>query len=280
MVKKYSDRVYELFKSKINKIEKYSYEHSDKFLNIHEKYFPDSNNVDPKIYSLNNRGFRTKNFKKYNNNSTKILFAGCSNTYGEALPINLIWPTLLKNKMNSIYNDLDDYNVAYPAASIHSIIRNIIFFVKEFGKPDYLFIMFPGMNRDLFYSSKDNDFINGLIWNEYLFCDKTTQQKFNLSYIEENNILLSTTFLYMLEEFCKNSNIKLVWSTWREKDQNLFKDLNFENFILLNVESNKININELPHWDIAQDGHHPGTSWSTQVADAYFDWVINEKNKK
>jgi hypothetical protein len=275
-MKKYSYRVYELFKSKINKIEKYSYED----ISINKTFFSNSNNVDKKIYSLNNLGFRTKNFKEYNSNSTKILFAGCSNTYGEALPIDFIWPTLLKNKMYSVYDDLDDYNIAYPAASIHSIIRNIIFFIKEFGKPDYLFVMFPVMSRDLSYSSKNNDFVNGLIWNEYLSCDKTTQQKFNLSYIEEDSILLSTTFLYMLEEFCKNSNIKLVWSTWKERDQDLFKDLNFKNFILLNIKDNSINTNELPYWDIAQDGYHPGTSWSTQVADTYFDWVINEKNKK
>ena len=276
MVKKYSDKVHELFKSKINKIEKYSFESID----IGQLYFAESNKTDQRIYSLNSKGFRTKNFKKYDDHSTKILFAGCSNTFGEALPINFIWPTILKNKMYTIYEDLDDYNIAYPAASIHSIVRNVIFFIKKYGKPDYLFIMFPGVNRDLFYSSEKNDFINGLIWNEYLSCNKTTQQKFNLNYIEENSILLSTTFLYMIEEFCKSLNINLVWSTWREKDQNLFKDLNFENFIILNLEDNKININNFPHWDIAQDGHHPGTSWSIQVADTYFDWVINEKNKK
>lgn len=276
MKNKYSNKIHELFKSKIHKIEKYSYE----IIDVNKIFFPGSQNVDQNIYSLNNGGFRTKNFKKYNIYSTKILFAGCSNTYGEGLPIDFIWPTLLKNKMYKIYQDLDDYNIGYPAASIHSIIRNVMFFIKKYGNPDYLFIMFPGVNRDLFYSSEKNDFINGLIWNQYLRSDKTTQQKFNLNYIEENAILLSTTFLYMLEEFCKNSNIKLIWSTWREQDQDLFKDLNFNNFILLNINNNEANTNNFPHWDVAQDGYHPGTSWSIQVANAYFDWVLNEKNKK
>ena len=137
--------------------------------------------------------------------------------------------------------------------------------------------MFPGANRDLYFSDKKNNFINCLLWNEYLSFEESTQQKFNLNYVEENNILLSTTLIHMLESFCKNSGTKLFWTTWREQDQNLFKELNFKNFFSIdgNID-NLINNKKLPFWDIAGDGHHPGTAWNIKISEQYFK-KINEK---
>jgi hypothetical protein len=81
----------------------------------------------------------------------------------------------------------------------------------------------------------------------------------------------------MLESFCKNSKIKLLWTTWREKDKDLFKELNFKNFFSIDTNTNSlINNEDLPYWNLAKDGYHPGTAWNKKVSEQYFN-IINEK---
>ena len=279
MDKKYSDNIYKLFKSKINQTGLYTFEFNEKAPNIKYNLLKTQKNDDFFTYSVNSYGFRSKEFKEYSKDNLKILFAGCSNTFGQGLSEEYIWSKLLIKK---IYNTeknikIEDYNISYSAASVHSIIRNIYFFIEKFGTPDYLFIMFPGVNRDLYFSDKKNNFVNCLLWNEYLSFKDSTQQKFNLNYIEENSILLSTTLIYMLESFCKASKIKLIWTTWREEDKNLFKELDFKNFFSIDTNTNNlINDKNLPYWDLAKDGYHPGIAWNIKVSEEYFN-KINEK---
>jgi len=279
MDKRYSDKIYELFKLKANKLNLYTFESNEKSPNIDHVLLEAQKHSAPFSYSINSYGFRSKEFKEYSKNNLKILFAGCSNTFGEGLPEQYTWSKLLIKKIQNKEKNIkiEDYNISYPAASIHSIVRNIYFFIEKFGTPDYLFVMFPGCNRDLYFSNKKNNFVNCLLWNEYLLFKNSTQQKFNLNYVEENNILLSTTLIYMLESFCKKSKIKLVWTSWREQDKYLFKELNFKNFFSINTNiNNLINNEDLPYWDLAKDGYHPGTAWNIKVSEEYFK-IINEK---
>lgn len=279
MDKRYSDKIYELFKLKTNKLNLYAFESNNKVPDIDHVLLEAQKHSAHFSYSINSYGFRSKEFKEYSKDNLKILFAGCSNTFGEGLPEQYTWSKLLIKKIQHKEKNvkIEDYNISYPAASIHSIIRNIYFFIEKFGTPDYLFIMFPGCNRDLYFSNKENNFVNCLLWNEYLLFKNSTQQKFNLNYVEENNILLSTTLIYMLESFCKKSKIKLIWTSWREQDKNLFKELNFKDFFSINTNTNNlINDKDLPYWDLAKDGYHPGTAWNIKVSEEYFK-IINEK---
>ena len=98
MDKQYSDRIYKLFKSQINKLSLYEFE-SNKKIKINNNLIKTQNESIPYSYSINSCGFRTQEFKKYSKNSLKILFAGCSNTFGEGLPLEYTWSQLLIQKI-------------------------------------------------------------------------------------------------------------------------------------------------------------------------------------
>lgn len=235
------------------------------------------------IYINNSFGFRTKEFKKFNNSNINILYSGCSYTYGQGLPEEYIWTTQLTNKIKeNIKKEIVDYNIAYCGSSIHSIIRGIFSFINQYGNPDYLFIMFPTFSRDLYYAEEHKGFMNSLIYNGGSYSTTKSLHRYNEEFIPENKMFLSTTLLFMLEKYCEASGISLFWSTWNENDQLVYESLDFNNFIKTEGKDldRPININNLPYWDYAEDGEHPGTYWSQYISDVFFKEMEKKNNEK
>jgi hypothetical protein len=224
-------------------------------------------------YKVNSFGFRSKELKKLKKNSIKILYSGCSNTYGEGVFENQIWGNVLANKIKtSTGMDIDNNNIAYSGASIQSIIRNLFGILKITENPDYLFICFPSSSRNLYYDKKHNGFVNCFILNNGPVEPLDVQIKYNKVFIKENNLLNSTTMLFLLEHFCESSNIKLLWTTWDEEDDSVFKELSFNNYVKINkdFENNALPNGELDYWEVGQDGEHPGARWHQALADNFF----------
>jgi hypothetical protein len=255
-------------------------------------------------YKLNYNGFRSQHFKELNNNDINILYAGCSFTFGEGLPYEFTWTTLLTNKIKDFYKNknIEAYNVGYMGSSIHLVIRNVMAFIRNFGKPDYIFINFPDIARNINYCDRLNRY-EKVFYSKRHFENKMNpiQLQYTKNFVIEDSILLAVDLINMLEDYCESNNIKLIWTTWFYSLVPMYESLNFKYFMTPDTtfqthrlsetitEKNPYykNINNLPYWEIARDKNHPGTAWTTHISDLIYNDFIkrhdiggiwNEKN--
>jgi len=151
-------------------------------------------NEDKSLYYVNNYGFRSDDFIN-KHNGKHILFAGCSVTFGQGLPLDYVWSKQLYEKIKQKEKVSGFYNLATPAATYFEIITNIFKYIKLFGNPDVIFINFPDQFRDIRYFTEEKE------QNE-----KTRFLAFQLSY----------NFYNILEQYCNSNNIQLFSFSWTQ----------------------------------------------------------------
>ena len=173
-------------------------------------------------YRKNFYGYRSDEFD--NNSNDKIMFLGCSMTYGVGLHENLLWTTRLAKKLDSDY-----VNLAYPGDSVMGQVKKAFAYFKNFGNPKIIFGLFPVM-RMQFPSvhgkiNNKKDALSGTSEPNYMiqnihvlptFFQKYAKAPYSLQEVltTEIAIYMNHIFIYMLEQYCKSNNILLVWSFW------------------------------------------------------------------
>ena len=203
-------------------------------------------------YNLNNYCHRSEDFVNF---GKRILFSGCSTTFGEGMYEDKIWTKSLFNKIN---NDHVYQNMSFTGGSAQKIVRNIFLYCEKFGNPEMIFVLFPNSERyELVKSSRKSFVQKGEDEN-----DKIKSEIATASYL---------TNIAVLESFCNINNIKLIWSTWNHTVINTIKNRNikFNNFLITSrggnreifekklfnlsneMENNKYNM-------LARDLDHPG----------------------
>jgi hypothetical protein len=236
----------------------------------------------PKIeYNLNKFLFRSKELKDFQKENMNILYSGCSNTWGDGVFEEEMWTNILTNKIETLNlnKKIDSNNIAYPGSNVKGIIKNLLGTTQKIGLPNYIFICFPSITRDLFYSKGYAQFFNCFVEDPAAPLEPVSVgKKYNHNFSYENNLLTSTTMIFLLEELCKSSNIKLFWTTWDDDDDKIFQKMNFNNYFKINYEyENKAIKTNSPYWEVAQDGFHPGAKWHAGIAEYMFDILKNEK---
>lgn len=97
-------------------------------------------------YILNKHGYRSPEFKE----GTKLVFGGCSYTYGVGIPEKAIWGVQLAEKMG-----VDYANVSMPGASVPWVIDQVLSYCREFGNPEYIALAFPNFYRGVYIQNQD-----------------------------------------------------------------------------------------------------------------------------
>lgn len=214
-------------------------------------YSKESVNVDkfiPFNYKINQYGFRNEDFP----DNAEVGAFGCSFTFGQGLPFDLIWHQHIAKKIGKTV-----LNFGIPGASIQTIC-DVFCIVTKHIKLNKALILFPTYNRLQVANVKDNN-LNLLtcipnhkgVWNQS--CDIDEEIFFKVIPDEEmiKNVKNS---IYLIEHVAKVRNIKLAISSWDKQTYNLLKKMNF-NYLQL-----------MPEWmttanmvgDKARDGSHPG----------------------
>lgn len=107
------------------------------YLNDPEKSSEPMNNWVKLSYKINSHGFRSEaempQFKK----PRSIITLGCSVTYGYAMPIANIWPTIVSHTLNHRL-----YNLAYPAGSLDKAFRLCLTWLPLI-RPSHVFLLEP-----------------------------------------------------------------------------------------------------------------------------------------
>jgi hypothetical protein len=243
------------------------------------------------LYTLNKQYFRSDSFEKFNNENINILYAGCSFTFGMGIPDDFLWTNLLTNKIQETTDKkVDPYNIGFRGFSNYLIIKNIMSFIRNYGKPDYIFALFPDCARDFIFNDFDNNY--GYVFPR--FFNAKGSSKFEVNYTKnftyETNIMRSSDMIKHLEDFCYFANIKLYWTSWYYPDYKIYKNNNFlslvetdTSFLQANagyqrmytdiehgVQYPYMNTNNLPYWDLARDLVHPGTAWTHHISSEFF----------
>lgn len=184
-------------------------------------------------YDLNNEFLRCENFIKIENKEDHILFAGCE----LSIPIDInmedgwayrIHKEFYKGKCNFI-------NLSYPGADPAKIIRNIFKYISRYGIPGKMIILMPELIRAYGYCPDLTTFKpkmyrqwhNGEEHNKMAVPNNVPIQLLALQYVQS---------IISLQQYCKDLNIDLCWTTWDKKTNEFLKDYNFNGFFMNDIE--------------------------------------------
>lgn len=106
------------------------------------------------FYSLNKLGFRSDNFTKKHKGKTHALFAGCSMTFGDSIPLQYLWAKKVHDKINESNPTSGFFNVGCNGATLGQVVENISKYIDNYGTPEYIFVLLPDLNRT-FVEAKD-----------------------------------------------------------------------------------------------------------------------------
>jgi hypothetical protein len=229
-------------------------------------------------YKINKHGFRSNHFKPVDSEKITILTAGCSHSFGEALPEELRWQNFLLKSLK--YSNLEWFDVSSMGASFRLVTRNVISFIRNYGKPNYVFIVFPDVARDFMFNDKENKFNNVNSNTRHIIKQKehNIPQNFidyTLSFNYYDALMKAIEYIWYLEEFCKTLNIKLYWTSWDNGLEEIFKNLNFKNFVEQKWQHG-LNIDNLEYWDMANDNLHRGSSWTSWQGKSFSEVMLND----
>lgn len=207
-------------------------------------------------YVFNSDGYRSKEF----DGSAKLLYAGCSTTFGTGVPEDGIWGSMVAAELGVPY-----VNISKQGTSSQWIVKNILAYFDEYGHPDTVCCLFPDLyrmtlatnNQQLTYggngqsggSDPADDFSK--IYDVHL--DQVLPPKKALDYSKKphdiRDVLPSDMAVYfsiqsilMLDQYCRSNGIKFIWSTWDvnvldfiEKIKSLYPS-NYSSFLNLDLD--------------------------------------------
>lgn len=229
-------------------------------------------------YNLNNYAYRSDDFNK--NNRTKFLFNGCSYTFGVGLPIDNIWPKVVYDQIGSG----GFYNLGISGASYQSIIQNIYSYIRNFDKPENIFILLPNIERyDQIKKDGDN-----LSFSVVPYIDDFPEYKKIRSVLTPEYVIRDlVSQLRALEDYCEASGIALYWSAWDIRLDAVLSQANgLKRYVpcLSSPRANELLDFALKqgdkkhrYWDMAREGH-PGIKDQLIYAKMFLD--AYEKNNK
>lgn len=183
-------------------------------------------------YKTNNFGHRSEDFNTLNPNKTNILFIGCSATFGEALPDNQYWPYYIYDTFKDKGYDLGPIQIlSYMGGSIETIIDNTFKYIKMFGKPDYIFALFPDIFRSKEYNFSLKKFDVKLMDDAISEWPSEQIKQYIIKSLYNYNIWYNS-----LEVFCKNENINLISTTWQQDVVEFIAQLHQSTFVPFSLD--------------------------------------------
>lgn len=228
-------------------------------------------------YRINSHGFRNKHLETLDKNKINILAAGCSVTYGMALPESYTWPQILKEKIVKVQPNINIDNIAVTGIDSVQEIRNIYLYIEKYGKPDFIFFCLPPIYR---YPNLDKQYNQISTMQQVGWIPKVDMLE---DYIYNNHkdiamhIFNNILSIRNLEQYCKDLKINLKWFSWDESSQEFYRLRNFKNLLNYKYQNKYTNINKEKYWDHARDDSHLGKKFHLEFADMFFDeWVANE----
>jgi hypothetical protein len=222
------------------------------------------------VYKLNEHGYRSNALKEKSN--FNILTLGCSWTMGIGVKNELIWPTLLSNKIGkgTLFN-YGNYGV-----STSFIAKTFHKFISSQFTPDVTFIMWPGFSRrdyikdngsfkkiggfrpahskDIVWKNDDEDVLFIQLRNDY------------------QDLMIFWEAYTLVETIAKLHNIK-VYHTIAGYYYDVFKELKPHLKSTINYNTFFEPINCYKNDSMGRDCEHPGENWHKEFANSFYEFI-------
>jgi hypothetical protein len=241
-------------------------------------------------YEFNSHGFRSEEFG--NSTSENYLYAGCSYTSGTGVPIDFIWAS----QLNKYIGGDKFFNLGVAGGSTHRIIVNILNYIKLYGAPKGIFILFPDLTRTDIFIENSRITVNTekaygnpkeIMSSEAEISKKVDEAKKVLTY---ERLFYDFSFSILnLEMLCQSMKIDLLWGVWDNQFNDYIIDKGasgFKNYV--NILDGKTiekviredqeyfnNSLQIPYWEKARDGKHPGTKAHSIYAKTFLHYFNN-----
>lgn len=173
-------------------------------------------------YQYNSMGIRCNEIKK---EDVEILYAGCSFTEGEGLPVEHIWAHQLNEMIQEKHGrKFGYYNIGRGGSSVAAIARYIYHAIEVIGmRPKMVVVLFPSIFRDEFYV---DNFPPHSMYNpihyipNFIHPDSSRAQKYFYENYEKNiRITNSINDFYrnliLVEAVCAKYGIEFAFDTWQ-----------------------------------------------------------------
>lgn len=222
-------------------------------------------------YKINNYGHRSDDFKTLDKNKTNILFAGCSITFGVALPEQYRWSKMLYNELD-IDSKGEYHCLGFLGGGSDKIVSNIMKYCNQFGNPDIIFVLYSDFTRQTKYIEQSGHFMSKIeadystrpigIKNAELAYDLFTQTQ---------------AYIRILEIFCKSHNITLITSCWDSKTADDLEKLDLKNLYKMGyIDPSYIDFSSIPKeyekfLIKARDNHHDGIINNIMMKDFFLN---------
>lgn len=214
------------------------------------------------VYRINKYGFRNELMPLYIQQFADIGAFGCSYTFGQGLPNDMLWHSIVAKKLNKTV-----LNFGNPGASIVSIL-DIFAIVTKHIKINTALILLPSYNR--LQIAKISDY------NELgiLSCVPNSRGRFNSFYgfddadilkviPEDELVKQAKNAIYQTEFLAKTRNIKLFFSSWDLDTYTCMEEMSLTHAKLLPVWYSPQDLTD----DRARDYRHPGPGHHKFFAD-------------
>jgi hypothetical protein len=231
--------------------EEFDLTHSEK----HDFGIKPSKNI---TYKMNNYGHRSDDFDILDKTKTNVLFAGCSITFGDALPSQYRWTEFL-------YKDLDIENkgpfnsLGFLGGGSDKIVSNVMKYCLKFGNPDIIFILYSDFSRQTKYIPESKKF-RSMIEIDY----STNPISLESESLAQQLFVQTQNYIRILEIYCKMNNIKLITSCWDSTTNDALEKLDLISYYPMHImDPSKVDTDWVPKEDRkflikARDGHHDG----------------------
>jgi hypothetical protein len=180
-------------------------------------------------YKLNSLGFRSEELQ----NKTKILFSGCSFTFGVGIPEEKLWTQIVAKTI-----DIKHQNIALPGSSPILIVANFFEYCRKYGNPEIFICLFPDFYRTFRvknlnyghrkYATKSDNSKDIKLNSQEYYENITSIDPYgkNIPKIikfptdiedimqPDSAYMLNMIAINLIDQYCKSNNIKFLWSTW------------------------------------------------------------------
>jgi hypothetical protein len=235
-------------------------------------------------YQFNDYGFRCDNFSEQS--ALPILFLGCSLTEGIGLPVDLVWPTRLLNKIRSMPDNVDKkipfWTLAQGGSGVDQMAYSLFNHI-DLVKPKYIFYYLSNIQRRNFaYGS--NELVS---WVPSVSIPTAGYDLVGKVFVDEHYAIYQAfRSLALINELCNRYASKCFVFDWYNLDivteaerteliakfPNLIhikRDGNFYDRSLVKSEDSLI----LDMPTMARDSIHPGAVWQYNLCNAAWDAV-------
>ena len=215
-------------------------------------------------YKINEYGFRIEDMQY----KSDIGAFGCSYTFGQGLPLEMLWVTLLGQKLNQTIQ-----NFGMPGASLMTVL-DIFSIVTKHISIDKAVILLPAMSRiqvAKFNNKNELGLLNCIpgasgLHNQTFGLDEENLYK----HLPEDEIVKQTkNAIYQAEYIAKQRNIEIFVSSWDNKTYSLLQKMRLSSMQLITQWSQSYGwtIQQEPINDKARDNRHPGPKHHSNFAE-------------